>query len=152
MHSDESLYLENQLCFPLYAASRMTIKLYGPLLKKLNITYPQYLVLLVLWKNGEQNVQQIGSQLFLESNTLTPLLKRMEEKRLIKRKRSDVDERNVVISLSDKGVKLKEEALCIPAQLIENFTGTDSLSSREVMAFKETLNKILSVLHMKTVP
>ena len=150
MHNDESLYLENQLCFPLYAAARMTIKLYGPLLKRMDITYPQYLVLLVLWKNGEQNVQQIGGQLFLESNTLTPLLKRMQEKRLIERKRSYLDERNVLVSLSEKGAKLKEEALCIPAQIIENFMGTDSLSQQEVTAYKETLDRLLNVLHEKT--
>ena len=78
--SAESLYLEKQLCFPLYAASRLTTKIYAPLLKELDITYPQYLVLLVLWQHGEQSVNEVGNRLFLESNTVTPLLKRLEQK------------------------------------------------------------------------
>ncbi len=146
----DSLHLKNQLCFPLYAASRMTTKLYAPLLDKLNITYPQYLVLLVLWEKGKQTVREIGNQLFLESNTLTPLLKRMEEKGLIERKRSLRDERNVLVALKEKGIALKEEALCIPAQLIENLRDNNALNSQEILAFKDTLSRILKVLHEKT--
>ena len=82
------LYLERQLCFPLYAASRLTTKIYEPYLKNLDLTYPQYLVLLVLWQNDAITVNEIGSRLFLESNTLTPLLKRLEQKELVTRKRS----------------------------------------------------------------
>ncbi len=146
----DSLHLKNQLCFPLYAASRMTTKLYAPLLDKLNITYPQYLVLLVLWEKGKQTVREIGNQLFLESNTLTPLLKRMEEKGLIERKRSLRDERNVLVALKEKGIALKEEASCIPTQLIENLRDNNALNSQEILAFKDTLSRILKVLHEKT--
>ena len=96
--SQESLWLENQLCFPLYAVSRMVTKLYTPFLEKLDITYPQYLVLLVLWKEDQITVSDISEQLYLESNTLTPLLKRMEKKELICRERSKEDERQVLVN------------------------------------------------------
>lgn len=102
-----SLYLENQLCFPLYAASRLTTKIYTPFLNELDITYPQYLVLMILWQHPEQYVNEIGKKLLLESNTLTPLLKRMEQKNLIQRTRSQSDERSVVITLTENGLSLR---------------------------------------------
>lgn len=141
----EKLYLENQLCFPLYAASRLTIQLYGPYLKELDITYSQYLVLMVLWEHKEQTVNEIGERLFLESNTLTPLLKRLEQKGILSRKRSETDERSVVISLSDKGQELKKQACSIPDKIVHSFAGS-SITETEVTQFKETLTKLISAL------
>lgn len=146
MKGAEMLYLENQLCFPLYAASRLTNQLYAPLLKELDITYPQYLVLLVLWQKGSQKVTDISSQLYLDTGTLTPLLKRMEEKGLVRRTRSKEDERAVKIDLTDAGSALREKALCVPMQLIASFQEGGNLSMEEVVAFKKTLDKIVGTL------
>ncbi len=149
MDSDfTQLYLENQLCFPLYAASRLTTKLYEPFLNALDITYPQYLVLLVLWKEGSQSVTEIGELLLLESNTLTPLLKRMEQKGLIERRRSEKDERKVLISLTSTGEALKQEASTIPDKLLTSFAGTEP-DYTALGAFREQLQTIVRVLHQK---
>lgn len=145
----EALYLENQLCFPLYAASRLTTKIYTPLLKALDLTYPQYLVLLVLWQFAEQTVNSIGERLFLESNTLTPLLKRLEQKELIKRSRSVSDERNVLVSLTKKGESLKKEALKIPGKIISSVED-ECISRSEVLQFQRTLVKLVAVLSRKS--
>jgi DNA-binding MarR family transcriptional regulator len=141
----EALYLENQLCFPLYVASRLTTKIYAPLLKKLELTYPQYLVLLVLWQQGGQTVNQIGQRLYLESNTLTPLLKRLEQKKLISRRRSTVDERNVEIFLSKEGEDLKSKAMKIPSEIISSFEDK-SLPEVEILQFQQSLFKLVEVL------
>jgi DNA-binding MarR family transcriptional regulator len=143
--SAEVLYLENQLCFPLYAASRLTTKLYAPYLKALDITYPQYLVLLVLWQHGEQSVNEIGEKLLLETNTLTPLLKRLEQKQIIARKRSAADERSVLISLTKKGLKMKDEAMDIPRRIAESLMSTD-IDFERLAEFQETLNILLNTL------
>lgn len=143
-----SLYLENQLCFPLYAASRLTTKIYTPFLKALDITYPQYLVLMILWQHSEQTVNDIGKKLLLESNTLTPLLKRMEQKKLIQRTRSQSDERSVVVSLTENGLSLRKKALAIPEKITESFQD-ESISKEEVLAFKHTLDKLLCILEKK---
>ncbi|MFZ6051815.1 MarR family winged helix-turn-helix transcriptional regulator [Halocola ammonii] len=145
MHSQELLALKNQLCFPLYATSRLTTKLYAPLLEKLDITYPQYLVLLVLWERDVQSVSTIGKTLYLESNTLTPLLKRMEQKGLLVRERSKEDERTVMVSLTEKGKDLREEAVCIPKQIIESLSG-EEIDEKEIKQFRKTLYKILGQL------
>lgn len=141
----ESLYLEKQLCFPLYAASRLTTKIYAPLLKEMDITYPQYLVLLVLWQHGEQSVNEIGNKLFLESNTVTPLLKRLEQKQLISRNRSAEDERSVRIALTSKGELLKTEAMEIPEKIIGSFED-DSIDKAEILQFQKTLVKLVEIL------
>lgn len=140
-----TLYLENQLCFPLYAASRLTIKRYTPLLEALEITYPQYLVLLVLWEKNAQTVTEIGTRLALESNTLTPLLKRLEQKELLTRSRSSKDERAVVVTLTESGQALKEQAVCIPQKIMESFANT-SISKEELQVFQKTLNKLVELL------
>lgn len=146
MKGAEMLYLENQLCFPLYAASRLTNQLYAPLLKELDITYPQYLVLLVLWQKGGQKVTDISGQLYLDTGTLTPMLKRMEEKGLVRRTRSKEDERTVAIDLTEAGSALREKALCVPMQLIASFQEGGNLTMQEVVAFKKTLDKIVGTL------
>lgn len=142
------LFLENQLCFPLYAASRLTIQAYTPLLNELDITYPQYLVLLVMWQHGEQSVNEIGQKLYLESNTVTPLLKRLEQKGLLERQRSDRDERSVLISLTANGLQMKEHALSIPSQILGCFQD-DQISMEEVRQFQQSLFKLLGVLKAK---
>ena len=144
----ENLHLENQLCFPLYAVSRLTTKMYGPYLEELDITYPQYLVLLVLWQYKEQSVSNIGQKLLLESNTLTPLLKRLEQKKLILRKRSVKDERTVLISLTKEGENLKQKAVCIPEKIIQSFK-TDAISLSEAIEFQKTLIKLMEGLKEK---
>ncbi len=146
MSKSAELYLENQLCFPLYVASRLTTKLYAPYLKKLDITYPQYLVLLVLWKENTQSVKQIGKKLFLESNTLTPLLKRLEQKKIIKRERDKNDERAVLISLTKIGQELKEKALNIPSEIVNTLQNFD-VSSGQMENFKDTLLKLVENLN-----
>jgi DNA-binding MarR family transcriptional regulator len=140
-----NLYIENQLCFPLYAASRLTTKIYAPFLSELDITYPQYLVLMVLWQRDDQTVNEIGSRLLLESNTLTPLLKRMEQKKLATRKRSDSDERSVIVSLTGKSKELKNKASLIPDKIIHSFSDK-TISASEIIAFQKTLFKLMKVL------
>lgn len=142
----EQLKLENQLCFPLYAASRLTTKLYAPHLKQLDITYPQYLVLLVLWEYETMAVKDIGSLLFLESNTLTPLLKRLEQKELVSRTRATDDERTVHIALTAKGKLLQVAAASIPKEIERHFAN-DSFSDEELKDFRNNLVKLLSLLH-----
>lgn len=117
MSIPEQLKLENQFCFPLYAASRLVTKMYQPLLEELDLTYPQYLIMLVLWEEKETSVMEIGEKLFLSSNTLTPLLKRMENKGVLQRARSKEDERKVLVSLTEKGVNMQKTACTIPEKL-----------------------------------
>jgi len=120
METNDLLKLENQLCFPLYAASRLVTKCYQPLLDELGLTYPQYLVLLVLWETDSVNLKVLSEKLQLQSNTLTPLLKRMEETGLINRTRSEEDERSIIMSLTKKGSLLKRKAPAVQSQLTEN--------------------------------
>ena len=115
---DQYLQLDNQICFPLYATSRMITRMYQPLLEKLGLTYPQYIVMLVLWETDELSVSEIGKRVQLNTNTLTPLLKRMQELNFISRRRSSEDERVVLVKLTKQGGELKSKALKIPQQLI----------------------------------
>ncbi len=141
----EHLKLENQLCFPVYAASRLITREYQPYLDKLGITYPQYLVLLVLWEAESLPVNDIAKKLILNTNTITPLLKRMEQLGLIKRQRSEKDERKVLVELTENGVKLKEEAAKIPEELAKSLLKS-KLSVEELISLKDQLNEIISVL------
>ena len=117
---DEFLKLSNQLCFPLYAASRLVVQVYGPLLEQLELTYPQYLVLLILWERDGATVREIGEQLYLDSGTLTPVLKRLGQAGLVKRVRSATDERNVENWLTRSGKALKTRAARVPQELFCN--------------------------------
>jgi DNA-binding MarR family transcriptional regulator len=114
-----ALLLDNQLCFALYSASLAMTKLYKPLLETLGLTYPQYLVMLVLWEQDGLTVSALGERLFLDSGTLTPLLKRMEQSGLVSRQRSVEDERRVEVRLTPEGRKLKTRAASIPACVVE---------------------------------
>ena len=111
------LKLKNQLCFPIYLCSKEIIRKYTPYLNKLNLTYTQYIVMMYLWENKETNVKELGKTLLLDSNTLTPLLKKLEQKEYIKRTKSEKDERNLVIKLTKRGETLKQQALEIPKQI-----------------------------------
>jgi DNA-binding MarR family transcriptional regulator len=133
----EQLKLENQLCFPLYTASRLVIRSYTPLLNQLGITYPQYLVLLVLWEHETLSVTQITKLLLLDTSTLTPLLKRLEKTGYIWRKRSETDERVVMIGLTDSGEKLSVEACKIPEQMVSGLNLTsDELAELYRLLYK----------------
>lgn len=113
----EALKLENQLCFPLYAAAKETVKLYRPLLEKLNLTYTQYIAMLVFWEHKKMNVKELGEKLYLDSGTLTPVLKSLEAKGYVRRYRSSQDERVLLIEVTEAGEALRDEALLIPAQM-----------------------------------
>ena len=119
---EDPLLLDRQVCFPLYAATNLLNRLYGPVLRQLGLTYPQYLVMLVLWERQPQTVGALGSCLYLDSGTLTPLLKRMEAADYITRTRDPEDERRVVIGLTDKGKALREKAVHVPGTIANGRT------------------------------
>ena len=114
---DELLKLEKQICFPLYAASREVIKQYRPLLEKLDLTYTQYIVMLVFWEEKKLHVKDLGKRLFLDSGTLTPVLKSLEAKGFVHRQRSDEDERMLEVEITPAGLRLKEQATLIPMKI-----------------------------------
>ena len=113
----EALKIGNQLCFPLYACSREIIKRYKPFLDEIDLTYTQYIAMMVLWEQGSTTVKELGNALYLDSGTLTPLLKKMEVKGLINRRRSETDERSLIVSLTGAGEALKDKALSVPQQM-----------------------------------
>lgn len=113
----DALKLENQICFPMYACSKEIIKKYKPFLVELDLTYTQYITMMVMWEKKKMNVKSLGESLYLDSGTLTPVLKKLETKGYIKRKRAKEDERNLVISITDKGEVLKEKAISIPEKI-----------------------------------
>lgn len=113
----DSLKLENQLCFPLYACSREVIKKYTPLLSEINLTYTQYLTMMVMWESKSISVKKLGEKLHLDSGTLSPMLKALEKRGLITRARSEDDERVLVVNITEEGENLKELARDIPSKL-----------------------------------
>ncbi|HVI40015.1 MAG TPA: MarR family transcriptional regulator [Anaerovoracaceae bacterium] len=113
----DALKLENQLCFPLYACSKEVVKKYKPFLDEIDLTYTQYIAMMVLWERKKVNVKTLGDYLYLDSGTLTPLLKKLERQGLVTRERSSEDERNVIISITKAGEELQEKALTIPGKL-----------------------------------
>lgn len=141
----EQLKLSNQLCFPVYAASRLITREYQPYLDALGITYPQYLVMMVLWEKDQQSVIEIASKLILNTNTVTPLLKRMESQGLILREKSDHDERKVIISLSEKGKLLQDQAAQIPLKLIERISQT-GMGTEMLLQLKQEIDLLVSAL------
>ncbi|MEI1681472.1 MarR family transcriptional regulator [Acinetobacter baumannii] len=134
----QNLKLENQLCFLIYSTNLALNQLYRKLLTPLGITYPQYLVMLVLWEKDEITVSEIGSKLFLESSTLTPILKKLEALQFLNRTRSKEDERQVIITLSEKGKKLKEQAVNIPTHILE----ASSCDTATLLGLKEQLTQL----------
>lgn len=141
--SKNALKLDNQLCFPLYAASRLVTRVYQPLLAELDITYPQYLVFLLLWENDERPVSELSKCLFLDTNTLTPLLQRLETKGLITRQRNKADERQVIISLTKQGKELKHKAKKIPMQFKNAMSHSSSLTEQDIEQLQCLLRQVL---------
>lgn len=135
----DALKLENQLCFPLYACSREVIKKYKPHLDRLDLTYTQYITLMVVWEKRNITVKALGDALYLDSGTLTPLLKKLEAKGLVSRIRSTEDERNLIISVTPKGEALKKEALNIPGEMAKLV----NLDQDEIETLYKLLNKLL---------
>ena len=141
--ANPALKLDNQLCFAVYAASLAMTKAYKPLLGALGLTYPQYLVLLVLWEQDDRPVTELGERLFLDSGTLTPLLKRMEAAGWVQRQRSTQDERKVHIVLTPAGLALRDQAACIPLRMADmTACGTAELSrlTKELHTLRQRLN------------
>ncbi|MBQ9937928.1 MAG: MarR family transcriptional regulator [Oscillospiraceae bacterium] len=138
----DGLKLENQLCFPLYAASREVIKQYRPYLDALDITYTQYITMMVLWEEKQISVKDLGKKLFLDSGTLTPVLKSLETKGYISRARSKEDERVLVAEITQKGEQLKEKAVEVPGQVSKCIT----LENGEAMQLYRLLYKVLGAL------
>tara|TARA_R110002050_G_scaffold204327_2_gene339757 strand:+ start:68269 stop:68721 length:453 start_codon:yes stop_codon:yes gene_type:complete len=139
------LELKNQICFPIYSVSRLITKAYKPYLAQMGVTYPQYLVLMVLWETDNVSINQISERLLLNTNTLSPLLKRMEKMEILTRNRSTKDERTVRIGLTEKGKDLKKLALPIPDKLVKTLL-TENIQLTEVLQLKEMLNEWINIL------
>ena len=136
----ESLRIENQLCFPLYACAKELVRKYSPLLEKIDLTYTQYITMMILWENKEIKVKDLGKKLFLDSGTLTPLLKKLEAKGYVERIRDKSDERNVTIKITKEGEKLQDKALTVPEEIKKCIY----LSPVEANVLYELLNKLLN--------
>ncbi len=136
------LKLENQICFPLYACAKEIIKLYKPFLDELDLTYTQYIAMLVMWEYKKTTAHELGEKLYLDSGTLTPMLKKLEAKGYITRKRSKEDERNLDISITDLGMDLREKAVTIPNKL----SSCIPLEANKAIDLYNTLNEVLDLL------
>ncbi|MBR2576680.1 MAG: MarR family transcriptional regulator [Firmicutes bacterium] len=135
----ETLKIENQLCFPLYACSKEIIRQYKPFLDKIGLTYTQYITMMVLWENRSMTVKELGSHLYLDSGTLTPLLKKLEAKGLLTRSRSNKDERNLIVTVTEEGMALRDNALFVPQEMAKCV----SLTPEEAGFLYRILYKIL---------
>jgi DNA-binding MarR family transcriptional regulator len=144
--ADQPLRLDSQICFAIYSAAHAFNRVYKPLLDRLGLTYPQYLVMLVLWERDGVPLKDIGERLFLDSGTLTPLLKRLETAQLIKRTRSTEDERQVLIALTAQGQALKEKARAVPMSILEASAcsiGELTAMKNEIVALRDRLNEVV---------
>lgn len=135
----DALKLENQLCFPLYASAKEVVKKYKPLLDEIDLTYTQYITMMVMWDKKELNVKELGEYLYLDSGTLTPVLKKLEAKNYIERCRSKEDERNLIVTLTAEGADLRDRAKDIPMRLGECLT----IDQDEIRQLYHLLYKIL---------
>lgn len=135
----DALKLKNQLCFPLYACSKEIVKLYKPYLDELDLTYTQYITMMVLWEHKQMNVKELGKHLYLDSGTLTPVLKKLEQKGWVKRSRTKEDERILNVTLTENGEALKEKAVQIPERMGECM----KLEPEEAKLLYKTLYKLL---------
>ena len=141
----KELSLENQLCFPLYLTAKEIIKKYRPLLDKLDLTYTQYITMMVLWEKKELNVKTLGNIILLDSGTLTPLLRKLEKKGYISRIRNEADERNLIISITKKGEELQEEVKNIPREVAKCI----DLTKEEAETLYKLLYKVIMGLEEK---
>lgn len=137
----DALKLDNQLCFPLYAVSKEIVRRYTPFLNEIDLTYTQYIAMMVMWEHRELSVKELGSKLFLDSGTLTPLLKNLEKKELVTRVRSKTDERFLVVTITEKGMALREKAVEIPAKI----GSCVQISKEEAVQLYSTLRKMLAL-------
>jgi DNA-binding MarR family transcriptional regulator len=145
MAADQPLRLDNQICFAVYSAAHAFNRVYKPLLERLGLTYPQYLVMLVLWERDGVPLKDVGERLFLDSGTLTPLLKRLEAAEFVKRTRSTADERQVLIALTPQGLALKEKARAVPQSILAATacSAGELLSLKnEIVALRDRLNAV----------
>lgn len=142
MDAYDALKLENQLCFPLYACSKEIVRKYTPFLDELDLTYTQYITMMVMWDKKEMNVKSLGESLYLDSGTLTPVLKKLESKGYITRQRSKDDERNLCVSITKEGEALREKALHIPQQISKCV----NLEPEEAKQLYQLLYKVLKQL------
>jgi MarR family transcriptional regulator, organic hydroperoxide resistance regulator len=138
----ERLKLENQICFPLYACSKEIVRLYKPFLDALDLTYTQYITMMLMWDKFELNVKSIGERLYLDSGTLTPVLKKLEQKGYLSRKRDIADERNLLVSVTEEGLALREKALSVP----EDISSCISMNPEESALLYQLLYKVLGAL------
>lgn len=131
----DAIKLENQLCFPLYAAAKEVVKQYTPFLNEIDLTYTQYIAMMVIWEKSEISVKELGERLFLDSGTLTPLLKSLENKGFVRRNRSQEDERVLIVSLTKDGMELREKAVEIPSKLggCINIDATDAANLYRIL-------------------
>lgn len=137
--SFNALKLRNQLCFPLYASAKEVVRKYKPFLDKIDLTYTQYIAMMVMWEEKEMNVKELGEYLYLDSGTLTPLLKKLESKKLITRTRFKEDERQLCVRITNQGMALRNQAINIPTQIASCLP----LSHEEVLQLYQLLYKIL---------
>ena len=136
------LKLENQLCFPLYVCAKEVVRAYKPYLDELDITYTQYITMMVMWEHKELRVKEIGEHLFLDSGTLKSVLKKLEEKGFVTRKRSEKDERDLIVTITDKGTALKEKAVHVP----ERLGACVELDPQKAKALYDTLYEVIGRL------
>lgn len=136
------LKLDHQLCFPLYACAKEIVRRYKPFLDEVDLTYTQYIVMMVLWEEKEVNVKELGKRLYLDSGTLTPLLKRLEQKGLLSRTRAEWDERVLMVQITKAGEKLKEKAVTIPAKM----AGCVQLDLEDAKVLSRILHQLLNGL------
>ena len=138
----DSLKLENQVCFPLYACAKEIVKAYRPYLDELDLTYTQYITMMVLWEHKELRVKDVGKHLYLDSSTLTPLLKRLEEKGYVTRRRSAKDERDLIVTITENGEALKEKAVTVP----ERLSGCIGMDPKKAQVLYDLLYELISKL------
>lgn len=138
----DALKIENQLCFPLYACAKEVVRKYKPYLDKIDLTYTQYITMMIMWDKKEINVKQLGECLYLDSGTLTPLLKKLEGKGFVTRERSSTDERSIIVRITEKGEALKEQAVSVP----ESMNNCVNLTAEEARQLYKILYKILGSL------
>lgn len=147
MDKYDALKIENQLCFPLYACSKELIKRYKLILDEIDLTYTQYIAMMALWEKKSLNVKELGAILYLDSGTLTPLLKKLEKKGLVTRKRSLIDERNLIVTITESGERLKEMASYVPEKMRECL----NITPEEARTLYSLLYKMLGVKYSKEV-
>lgn len=135
----DALKLKNQLCFPLYVCAKEVVRLYKPFLDKIDLTYTQYITMMALWEHKQINVKELGELLYLDSGTLTPVLKKLEQKGYVDRARSREDERVLIVTITEAGEALREEALSVPQQM----SACMRLEPEEAQSLYRILNKLL---------